>query len=147
VKETAVSFLMSEGYSPCDIAACNCGSFHGGHAYARLREIHDALGWERIQGKTALTAVQELMARQQESEGRRCSECGDEVQRLLCGHCHCCGDPRCKSCYLESEGVVVEMYLISHDPAMEIGTFRVSPMPFTVQGHGTYRLTRIEGKE
>jgi len=47
--------------------------------------------------------------RQQESEGRRCSECKQEVQILLCGHCHCCGDPRCKSCISENEGVEVEI--------------------------------------
>jgi len=54
-------FIASEGYQRCDIPACNCNSFHWGHASARLREIHDALGWERTQSKTALQAICDLL--------------------------------------------------------------------------------------
>jgi len=32
-------FIHSRGYRRCDIAACNCGSWHGGHAEDRLSEI------------------------------------------------------------------------------------------------------------
>lgn len=53
-------FLELKGYRRCDIPACNCGSFHGGHANERLREIDEALGL-RTQGKTILQAVQELV--------------------------------------------------------------------------------------
>ncbi len=54
-------FIRAEGYVPCDIPACNCNSWHGGHAHTRLREISDALG-DRTQGKTILTVVNELVA-------------------------------------------------------------------------------------
>jgi hypothetical protein len=54
-------FMESAGYRRCDIAACNCGSWHGGNAMARLMEIRDALGQERVNGKTILSAVQELI--------------------------------------------------------------------------------------
>jgi hypothetical protein len=37
------AFLGRAGYRRCDIPACNCGSFHGGHAEDRLREIGEAL--------------------------------------------------------------------------------------------------------
>jgi len=35
--------LRREGYRRCDIAACNCGEWHGGHAADRLRELSDEL--------------------------------------------------------------------------------------------------------
>jgi hypothetical protein len=40
---TALSFLERQGYRRCDIAACNCGKWHGGYANERLREISDTL--------------------------------------------------------------------------------------------------------
>lgn len=39
----ALDFLRRAGYRRCDIAACNCGSWHGGHAEDRLAEIKAAL--------------------------------------------------------------------------------------------------------
>ena len=36
-------FLLRHGYRRCDIPACNCGSWHGGHANQRLSEISDYL--------------------------------------------------------------------------------------------------------
>ena len=55
-------FIERRGYRRCDIPACNCGSFHGGHAEDLLAEIHAALG-ELVQGRTALQAVEHLRAR------------------------------------------------------------------------------------
>ena len=36
-------FLLRHGYRRCDIPACNCNSWHGGHANERLKEIGDYL--------------------------------------------------------------------------------------------------------
>jgi hypothetical protein len=57
-------FLEREGYRRCDVAACNCGSWHGGHAMQRLTEIEDALTDAGIEmnGKTILQGVRELAA-------------------------------------------------------------------------------------
>ena len=57
----AEDFIASRGYRRCDIPACNCGTWHGGHAEVRLRELAEALG-ELTQGKTILGAVQALLA-------------------------------------------------------------------------------------
>lgn len=38
-----IDFMAREGYQRCDIAACNCGSWHGGNAARRLTEIQNAL--------------------------------------------------------------------------------------------------------
>lgn len=51
--------LWMHGYRPCDIAACNCGGWHGGNSARRLMEIGDALTDAGIdlQGKTLLEGV------------------------------------------------------------------------------------------
>lgn len=36
-------FMMNRGYRFCDIMACNCVSWHQGHAENRLNEISDLL--------------------------------------------------------------------------------------------------------
>lgn len=59
-REQLIDLLLREGYRPCDIPACNCGSWHGGHASQRLQELREALG-DRVQGKTILQAVKELI--------------------------------------------------------------------------------------
>jgi hypothetical protein len=59
--DSAHDFLRRRGYRPCDIPACNCNSWHGGHDHERLREIYDALG-DRTNGHTALSAVETLIA-------------------------------------------------------------------------------------
>jgi len=56
-------FIRSRGYRRCDIAACNCLSWHGGHAEDRLREIREAFDHAGIgNGKTVLAMVAELIA-------------------------------------------------------------------------------------
>ena len=50
-------FLIRNGYRECDIAACNCGSWHGGHASDRLRELRDVIGEN---GKTLLQSATDL---------------------------------------------------------------------------------------
>lgn len=57
-------FIESRGYRRCDVPACNCGSYHGGHATQRLGEIIDALedGGVDMNGKTILSAVKALLS-------------------------------------------------------------------------------------
>lgn len=60
-------FLIRNGYRECDIAACNCGSWHGGHASDRLRELREVIGEN---GKTLLqsaTDLQQQLAQLQEN--------------------------------------------------------------------------------
>ena len=42
-RDAALDFIRREGYRRCDIAACNCGSWHGGYAGDRLHEIREVL--------------------------------------------------------------------------------------------------------
>jgi hypothetical protein len=57
----AEDFIRREGYSRCDIPACNCGSWHGGHMKRRFDEIHDAMKEAdiSINGKTLIGALRE----------------------------------------------------------------------------------------
>lgn len=41
-RDALKAFLERDGYRRCDIPACNCTSYHGGHAMRRLEEIQDA---------------------------------------------------------------------------------------------------------
>lgn len=50
-------FLASRGYSRCNIPACNCGSFHGGHADERLRELSDYIKEHGMWQGTILASV------------------------------------------------------------------------------------------
>lgn len=59
-KEELLDFIESRGYRRCDILACNCNSFHRGHAETRLRELSELLG-NRVQGRTLLEAVGDLL--------------------------------------------------------------------------------------
>jgi len=56
----ARSFIDRAGYRRCDSAACNCGSWHGGHASQRLQEIADVLPWWN--SSTVLERVVETVA-------------------------------------------------------------------------------------
>ena len=59
----ALRFIEREGYRRCDIPACNCGSWHGGHMRARFDEIHDLLVEHDVEtnGKTLLNAVRGVL--------------------------------------------------------------------------------------
>lgn len=65
-------FMERRGYRRCDIAACNCGSWHGGHAEDRLREIYEALG-----GCNGTLPIQEI-----EKKDARLAELEAENERL-----------------------------------------------------------------
>lgn len=39
--DKAEEFIGFRGYRRCDMPACNCGSWHGGHAEMRMNEIAD----------------------------------------------------------------------------------------------------------
>ena len=54
-------FMIRQGYRFCDIAACNCGSWHGGHADNRLRQMHDT-GARQL--RTTRSALQCMKATQ-----------------------------------------------------------------------------------
>lgn len=62
----ALTFLERRGYRRCDIMACNCNSWHGGHAEQRLGEIEDALTDAGIEmnGKTILQGVLDALSSQ-----------------------------------------------------------------------------------
>jgi hypothetical protein len=66
--EDLLDFIHREGYRRCDVAACNCGSFHGGHSMARLTEIEAALTEADIDGngRTILSQVRALAAERDE---------------------------------------------------------------------------------
>ena len=59
----ALSFIRAQGYDRCDVGACNCGSWHGGHSAARLGEIRDALVDAGVEqnGVTILGGVRALV--------------------------------------------------------------------------------------
>lgn len=57
-RDKALDFIQRQGYRRCDIIVCNCNSWHGGHAMARLQEIQDALPYAN--GPTILARVQTL---------------------------------------------------------------------------------------
>jgi hypothetical protein len=61
--ERAEWFIASQGYRRCDIAACNCPYWHGGHLRERFDEIQDVLldADISLNGKTLLTAIKELV--------------------------------------------------------------------------------------
>lgn len=59
----AEEFIEHRGYRRCDIPACNCGRWHGGHAQERLREISDVLeGAMDMKGVQLLEGVKRLAA-------------------------------------------------------------------------------------
>lgn len=66
--DTLRDFLRREGYVRCDIAACNCGSWHGRDGlHARWREIKETLAeaghpLTNANGNTPLRALKELVA-------------------------------------------------------------------------------------
>ena len=53
-------FIARRGYVSCDIPACNCGSFHRGHAEARLTEIYEVLGG--CNGTTPVPEIERMQA-------------------------------------------------------------------------------------
>lgn len=59
-------FMDRRGYRRCDIPACNCGSWHGGNAEDRLREICDELGQD-MNGKIATEAIAALWQRAEDA--------------------------------------------------------------------------------
>lgn len=78
-RDDARWFIAAEGYRRCDVPACNCGSWHGGHAMARLKEIANELD---TNGRTILKAVQDEIAARAEAE-RKLAEAREEMGRLL----------------------------------------------------------------
>lgn len=60
----AHEFLRLHGYRRCDISACNCGSWHGGHEHQRLIEIREAFEQDEhtdTRNKTLLNLVCEVL--------------------------------------------------------------------------------------
>ena len=55
----AQEFIADRGYRRCDIPACNCTRWHGGHMEERFREIAEAV---YVNGQTTLQSVLALQA-------------------------------------------------------------------------------------
>ena len=56
-------FMVSRGFRFCSMPACNCNSWHGGHAERRLDEINHLLDSHgaRQNGETLLEAIERLL--------------------------------------------------------------------------------------
>ena len=63
-------FLERQGYRRCDIPACNCPFWHGGHAMDRLREIEEVLRDADSMGGTIRAGVIALRERAELAESR-----------------------------------------------------------------------------
>ena len=64
-KDELRDVLLRHGFVPCDIPACNCGSWHSRYGYPeRFREIADALteAGVELNGVTLLTAIKGVLA-------------------------------------------------------------------------------------
>jgi len=53
-------FLSMEGYRRCDIPACNCPYWHGGHASTRLREVSDLIHEEWMWKGTIISSLEDM---------------------------------------------------------------------------------------
>jgi hypothetical protein len=53
-RDKALDFIEGRGYRRCDIAACNCGGWHGGAAEDRLREISELMADAGVPGGTTI---------------------------------------------------------------------------------------------
>ena len=57
-----IGVLQRNGFRPCDIAACNCGSWHQVDGWpARFREIEDATADYYQNGETLLDRVERIV--------------------------------------------------------------------------------------
>lgn len=83
------SFLTRRGYRRCDIPACNCGLWHGGHAEDRLHEIYEALGG--CNGTTPVPEIERLLADSERAERYR------KAIEFHLNECDC-GNRKCKYC-------------------------------------------------
>lgn len=56
-------FMVRSGYRFCSILACDCNSWHGGHAQTRLEELHAMLYDHDAQenGEVLIDAVQRIL--------------------------------------------------------------------------------------
>lgn len=97
--EKAEWVLQSSGFRRCDIAACNCGSWHQVGGYAeRFREIKEAVeeaGYS-TNGKILLDVINEILT-PASSVSRLCQKCGTATkgeEAWVDGQiwCHPCAD-------------------------------------------------------
>lgn len=69
-RDEALDFIRRSGHRRCDSPACNCNSWHGGHAMQRLAEISDELPWTN--GPTILerckSVIMELSAAREDRD-------------------------------------------------------------------------------
>lgn len=87
-RDLAVDFLRRHGYRRCDIPACNCGSWHGGHANARLNELREAFEQDEhtnTNGKTLLNLVCETLS---ERDALRAALIAVTKEPQGCRFCH-----------------------------------------------------------
>lgn len=69
-RESAERTLAEKGFRRCDMAACNCAGWHGGHSAQRLCEIGDALvdAGIDLNGRAILEGVRSLRAARDTAE-------------------------------------------------------------------------------
>ncbi len=114
-------FLEREGFRRCDIAACNCDSWHGGHAMVRLQEIIETLGG--CNGTTPLAEVEQLKAELEDEHEiaenyhrqHSCADCG----KLVCPPLRCmqclASDERNATLEAEVERLKAQIARMEHD--------------------------------
>ena len=82
-RRNALHFIEQRGYRRCDIPACNCNSWHGGHIQDRFDEISEVI--EPRNGETLLAACKRVVARiaELESEVEKNRELVDSARTIL----------------------------------------------------------------
>lgn len=95
-RDDRAGFMRREGYRECSIAACNCNSWHGGHASDRLMEIADIVPHNGVILKDAIAALVEK-TRQERIDGNwpRAFDLNDPAEHLrllreVAGYLHTC---------------------------------------------------------
>ena len=98
-RDNAVGFIRRKGYHECDIAACNCGSWHDTYLPWRLRfyELVDALrqaGFDTLQ-LTAQVALTNLVA-ERDALAVQLAEWAELLKEISMRIC--CDGPDCAYC-------------------------------------------------
>lgn len=95
-RDEAIAFIEREGYRRCDIPACNCNSWHGGHANDRLESVlAERDEWRASAAGYGSDAEQykherdEARALLREATSDRCVVCHADLQPSMTVPPHC----------------------------------------------------------